>query len=124
MWFAKAPEFRGRLRTYIFRPFTEPPEAFSADIGIGGTGITSRDVLILLSFDCGSKNWSGDYDDPRFDWHSETATADITWDIFRSIRVLCSYVIQDTEGFAQSMDERIEDMVKEPVFNLRLAWEG
>ena len=113
MWLAKAPEYRGRLQTYIFRPFTEPPEAFSAEIVIGGTGITSRDVLILLSFDCGSKSWSDDYDDPSLDWHSESATADITWDIVRSIRVLCSYVIEDTEGFAQSMDERIEDMVKE-----------
>ena len=123
MWLAKAPEYGGRLQTYIFRPFTEPPEAFSAEIVIGGTGITSRDVLILLSFDCGSKSWSGDYDDPSLHWHSESATADTTWDIVRSIRVLCLYVIEDTEGFAQSMDERIEDMVIERIFDLRLAWQ-
>ena len=112
MWSRKAPEYKGRIKTYIFRPFTEPPEAFSAEITIGGTSITSRNVLILLSFDYGSKNWSCRYDDPRLGWHSEITTADITWDIVRSIRVLYSYVIEDTERFAQSMDERIEDMVK------------
>ena len=121
MWLAKAPEYRGRLSTYIFRPFTEPPEPFRAEIVIGGTGITSRDVLTLLSFDCGSQNWSSDYNDASLDWHSETATTDITWDIFRSVRVLCSYVIEDSEGFAQSMDEHIEDMVKELIVNQRLA---
>lgn len=120
MWLAKAPEYRGRLRTYIFRPFTEPPEAFSADIVIGGNGIASRNVLILLSFDSGSKSWSDDYDDASLDWRNDTATADITLDILRSIRVLCSYVIEDTEQFAQSMDERIEDMVKERICNPRL----
>ena len=123
MWLAKAPEYKGRLQTYIFQPFTEPPDVLSAEIVIGGTGITSRDVLILLSFDCSSKKWSGDYNDPSLDWHSEIATDDITWDIFRSIRVLCSYMIKNTEEFAQSMDKRIEDMVKERIFDLRLAWQ-
>lgn len=117
MWFAKAPEYKGRLSTYIFRPYTEPPEPFSAEIVIGGTGNASRDVLILLSFDCGSKDWSLDYDDRPFDCDGESAIVDTRWDIFRSLRVLCSYVIEDTEEFAQSMDERIFDAVKEPTFN-------
>ena len=123
MWLAKAPEYKGRLQTYIFQPFTEPPDVLSAEIVIGGTGITSRDVLILLSFDCSPKKWFGDYDDSSLDWHGETATADTTWDILRSIRVLCLYMIKNTEDFAQSMDERIEDMVKERIFNLPLAWQ-
>ena len=85
----------------------------------------SRDVLVLLSFDCGSKDWSADYDDhddPRFGWHSETAATDITWDILRSIRVLCSYVIEDTEGFAQSVNERILDAVSKSIVRLCSAW--
>ena len=112
VWLAKAPEYKGRLRTYIFQPFTEPPEVCSAEIVIGGKGTNSRDILILLNLDCSSKRWSEDYDDPSLDWYSETTNADITWDILRSIRVLCSYVIKDSEKFAQSMDESIEDMVK------------
>ena len=123
MWFAKAPEYKGRLSTYIFRPWTEPPEPFSAKIVISGTGSTSRDVLILLRFNRGSKDWSACYNDRRFDWDSESAIIDMTWDILRSIRVLCSYVIKDTEGFAQSMDERIFDAVKEPIFLFRSAWQ-
>ena len=117
VWFAKAPVYKGWLSTYIFRPYTEPPEPFSAEIVIGGTGNASRDVLILLSFDGGSKDWSADYDDPPFDCDGEFAIVDTTWDILRSIRILCSYVIEDTEEFAQSMDERIFDAVKEPMFN-------
>lgn len=116
MWFAKAPEYKGRLSTYIFRPYTEPPEPFSAEIVIGGTGNASRDVLILLSFNRGSKDWSADYDDRYFDCDGESAIVDIEWDVLRSIRVLCSYVIEDTEEFAQSMDERIFDAVQQPIF--------
>ncbi len=82
----------------------------------------SRNVLVVLSFNCGSKDWSADYDDPCLGWHSETATTDITWDILRSIRVLCSYMIEDTEGFAQSMDERMMDAVRKPIADIRSAW--
>ena len=111
VWFAKTPEFKGRMSTYILRPYTEPPKPFSAEIVIGGTGSLSRDVLVLLSFDSGSKDWSADYEDRRFDWDSEHRITDITWEILRSVRVLCSYVVKDTEKFAQSMDERIFDTV-------------
>ena len=120
-WFAEAPEYKGRIRTYIFRPYTEPPESFSAEIIIRGTGRITRDVLILLSSNRGSKKWSADYKDPHFDWDSEFASTDITKDILRSIRVLCSYVINDTEKFAQSIDERVSDAVKEPIFQFWLA---
>ena len=123
VWFAKAPEYKGRFSTYISRPYIKPPEPFSAEIVIGGTGSMSRHVLILLSFDCGSKNWSAGYDDRRFDWDSQSAVTDVTWDILRSIRVICSYVIEQTERFAQSMDERLSDTVKKPIFPSRSVWQ-
>ena len=121
VWFAEAPEYKGKLSTYVFRPYTEPPKPFSAEIVISGTGSTSRDVLILFGFDCGLNDWSVDSKDRLFDWNGESAITDITWDILRSLRVLCSYVIEDTEGFAQSLDERISDAVKEPIFQFRMA---
>lgn len=74
----------------------------------------SRDVLVVLGFDDGAKAWSDDYHNHKFDCDNDHAFDDVTWDILRSIRVLCTYVIEDTEKFVQTMNERLFDAVEEP----------
>lgn len=110
-WLQKAPDFKGRLDTYVDQPYGRPQSRMTAYVVLCPKRDANQNVLITLSPDGLSQDMftrCKSLLDQLFDGSAINLP---TWGVVRSLCALCALLVEDTEMFAQSVDEKLCQLV-------------